>query len=128
MNNNMDNNTKESEWKKRERGALWKKEGKSQNYLTGVIKSLDDMGQEVKSKVIVFANKNKTSENAPDFRLQAAGHDIGAAWKKTSEAGRDYLSVTADDPSFPVPVYARLIEGEDGRHDLIWSRSRPQAA
>lgn len=67
MNNNMDNNTKESQWKKRERGALWKKEGKSQNYLTGVIKSLDDMGQEVKNKVIVFANKNKTSENAPDF-------------------------------------------------------------
>ena len=25
------------------------------------------MGQEVKNKVIVFANKNKTSENAPDF-------------------------------------------------------------
>ena len=66
MSNNMDNN-KESEWKQRERGALWKKEGKNQNYLTGVIKSLDDMGQEVKSKVIVFANKNKTSENAPDF-------------------------------------------------------------
>ena len=66
MSNNMDNN-KESEWKQRERGALWKKEGKNQNYLTGVIKSLDNMGQQVKSKVIVFANKNKTSENAPDF-------------------------------------------------------------
>ena len=61
------NETKESEWTKRERGALWKKQGQSQNYLTGVIKSLDDMGQEVKNKVIVFANKNKTSENAPDF-------------------------------------------------------------
>jgi len=61
------NETKESEWKNRERGALWKKQGKNQNYLTGVIKSLDDMGQEVKNKVIVFANKNKTSENAPDF-------------------------------------------------------------
>tara|TARA_R100000008_G_C3555919_1_gene153191 strand:- start:268 stop:558 length:291 start_codon:yes stop_codon:yes gene_type:complete len=60
-------NTKESEWKTRERGALWKKQGKNQNYLTGVIKSLDDMGQEVKNKVIVFANKNKTSDNAPDF-------------------------------------------------------------
>jgi uncharacterized protein (DUF736 family) len=68
------------------------------------------------------------SENAPDFRLQAAGHDIGAAWKKTSEAGREYKSVTLDDPSFPAPVYARLIEGEDGTHDLIWSRSKPQAA
>jgi len=66
MSNNMENN-KESEWKQRERGALWKKEGKNQNYLTGTIKSLDNMGQQVKSKVIVFANKNKTSENAPDF-------------------------------------------------------------
>lgn len=79
-------------------------------------------------KVKLVPNDKGDSENAPDFRLQAAGHDIGAAWKKTSEAGRDNLSVTADDPSFPVPVYARLIEGEDGRHDLIWSRSRPQVA
>ena len=50
------------------------------------------------------------------------------AWKKTSEAGREYISVTLDDPSFPATVYARLIEGEDGTHDLIWSRSKPQAA
>lgn len=50
-------------------------------------------------------------ESAPDYRLQTAGHDIGAAWKKTCET-----------------VYVRLIEGEDGTHDLIWSRSKPQAA
>ena len=42
---------------------------------------------------------------------------IGAAWKKTSEAGREYLSVSIDDPSFPATVYARLIENEDGTHD-----------
>ena len=65
-------------------------------------------------KVKLVPNDKGDSENAPDFRLQAAGHDIGAAWKKTSEAGRDYLSVTVDDPSFPAPVYARLIEGEGG--------------
>ena len=62
----------------------------------------------------------------PDFRLQAAGYDIGAGWKKTSEAGRPYVSVSLDDPSFPVTVYARLIENEDGTHDLIWSRSKPR--
>ena len=73
-------------------------------------------------------NDKRDNEKAPDFRLQAASHDIGAAWKKTSEAGRDYISVTLDDPSFPAMVYARLIEGEDGTHDLIWSRSKPQAA
>ncbi|HBH7050225.1 hypothetical protein AO917_28460 [Pseudomonas aeruginosa] len=79
-------------------------------------------------KVKLVPNDKGSSENAPDFRLQAAGHDIGAARNKTSEAGREYKSVTLDDPSFPAPVYARLIEGEDGTHDLIWSRSRPQAA
>ncbi len=31
-------------------------------------------------------------------------------------------------PWFPAAVYARLIEGEDGTHDLIWSRSKPKAA
>ncbi|HID8132403.1 TPA: DUF736 domain-containing protein, partial [Pseudomonas aeruginosa] len=67
-------------------------------------------------------------ENAPDFHLQAAGHEVGAAWKKTSEAGREYLSVSIDDPSFPATVYARLIENEDGTHDLIWSRNKPKAA
>ncbi len=73
-------------------------------------------------KVKLVPNDKGSSENAPDFRLQAAGHDIGAAWNKTSEAGREYKSVTLDDPSFPAPVYARLIEGEDGTHDLICSR------
>ncbi|MFP4595095.1 MAG: DUF736 domain-containing protein, partial [Ralstonia sp.] len=29
---------------------------------------------------------------------------------------------------FPATVYARLIEGENGTHDLIWSRSKPQQA
>jgi uncharacterized protein (DUF736 family) len=52
-------------------------------------------------KVKLVPNDKGDNENAPDFRLQAAGHDIGAAWKKTSEAGREYMSVTLDDPSFP---------------------------
>jgi uncharacterized protein (DUF736 family) len=79
-------------------------------------------------KVKLVPNDKGDNESAPGYRLQAAGHDIGAAWKKTSEAGRPYVSVTLDDPSFPATVYARLIEGEDGAHDLIWSRSKPKAA
>jgi uncharacterized protein (DUF736 family) len=79
-------------------------------------------------KVKLVPNDKGENESAPDFRLQAAGHDFGAAWKKTSEAGRDYLSVAIDDPSFPATVYARLIEGENDTHELIWSRSKPKAA
>ena len=68
---------------------------------------------------------DKTSENAPDYRVVAGnGLEIGAAWKKLSKAERSYLSVTLDDPSFPATLYARLVEGEDGAHNLIWSRSK----
>ena len=71
---------------------------------------------------------DKTSENAPDYRIQTAGgYDIGAAWKKVSQAERPYLSVPLDDPSFPATIYARLIEEEGGTHNLIWSRSKPAA-
>ncbi|MCX5565813.1 DUF736 domain-containing protein [Alcaligenes phenolicus] len=79
-------------------------------------------------KVKLVPNDKGENDKAPDYRLQAANNDIGAAWQKTSEAGREYLSVTLDDPSFPATVYARLIENEDGTHDLLWSRSKPQAA
>lgn len=74
---------------------------------------------------VKFVPNDKGSENAPDYRIQAAnGLEVGAAWKKVSQAERPYLSVTLDDPSFPATVYARLIEGEDGAHTLIWSRSK----
>lgn len=64
------------------------------------------------------------SEKGPDFRIFTGNVEFGAAWKKTSNEGRDYLSVKLDDPSFPAPIYATLIEveGEEGL-SLIWSRS-----
>ena len=79
-------------------------------------------------KVKLIPNDKGDTENAPDFRLQAAGHDIGAAWKKTSEAGRPYVSVSLDDPSFPATVYARLIDTEDATPPLIGTRRTPTAA
>ena len=48
--------------------------------------------------------------------------EIGAAWKRQSKANRDYLSVRIDDPTFPAPVNARLIDGEDGEANLYWTR------
>jgi len=44
--------------------------------------------------------------------------------EKVSQAERPYLSVTLDDPSFPATICARLIEGENGTHYLVWSRSK----
>lgn len=65
----------------------------------------------------------KSDERAPDFRIFAGSTEFGAAWKRTSRENRDYLSVKLDDPSFPVPIYASLVDAEEG-YSLIWSRSR----
>lgn len=65
----------------------------------------------------------KSSDKAPDYRVFAAAVELGAAWKKTSGEGRDYLSIKLDDPSFPAPIYATLVEAEEpGSFSLIWSR------
>lgn len=63
----------------------------------------------------------KSDEKAPDYRIFAGQTEFGAAWKKTSRENREYLSVKLDDPSFPAPIYASLVEIEGGQ-SLIWSR------
>ena len=66
---------------------------------------------------------DKASDKAPDYRIFQGSVEFGAAWRKVSGEGRDYLSVKLDDPSFPAPIYATLVEGEQaGSYTMIWSR------
>jgi len=52
--------------------------------------------------------------------------DIGAAWKKTSREGAEYLSVSIDDISFAAKAYCRLVKtGAEKGHTLFWERPRP---
>ena len=70
-----------------------------------------------------FRVAEKETDKAPDYRVHANTVEFGAAWKKTSREGRDYLSVKLDDPSFPAPIYASLVETDTaGEYALIWSR------
>ncbi len=82
----------------------------------GVIKTLS---LNIKARLVPA---EKDSEKSPDLRVLAGPIEIGAGWKKTAkETNREYPSVKLDDPSFPAPIYASLVEVEDG-HALIWSR------
>jgi uncharacterized protein (DUF736 family) len=70
-----------------------------------------------------FRPSPKDNEKAPDYRVQAGATEFGAGWLKAArETGAEYLSVKLDDPSFPAPIYATLVQGESGEHKLIWSR------
>ncbi|MGN6449158.1 MAG: DUF736 domain-containing protein [Brucella intermedia] len=70
-----------------------------------------------------FERIENPSDKGPYFRIYSGPVELGAAWQKVSNEGRDYLSVKLDDPSFPAPIYATLVEveGEEGLQ-LIWSR------
>lgn len=70
-----------------------------------------------------FRKADSENDKAPDFRIFTGQTEFGAAWKKTSRDNHEYLSVKLDDPSFPVPIYASLVDADDG-YSLIWSRSR----
>lgn len=65
----------------------------------------------------------KTNAKAPDYLVFVGDTECGTAKRKTSRANRDYLSVKLDDPSFSKPIWAAMVDAEDGFR-LIWDRGR----
>jgi uncharacterized protein (DUF736 family) len=103
---------------------------KAKDSYTGEIRTLTLL----RSKVVFRPAEAKT-EKAPSHRVVIEGPsgavELGAAWKRTSEAGRDFLSVMLDDPALGHPLNAALMPSDDGQGAvLIWSRPakrEPQA-
>ena len=86
----------------------------------GSIKTLS-----LNTKVRFVPSPTTDSEKAPDLRAYAgSGIEFGAAWtKRTKDGARTYHSVKLDDPSFPAPIYASLVEAaEPDTFSLVWSR------
>lgn len=72
-----------------------------------------------------FVAIDTESRKGPNFRIIAGNAECGAAWKQRSDKGNDYLSVILDDPSFPAPIRASLVETNiKGEYALLWSRRR----
>ncbi len=74
---------------------------------TGAVRTLT---LNVKAQIALAEKEN---DKAPDCRVFAGQIELGAAWKKTSSTGREYLSVKLDDPSLPA-------------FTLIWSRRQAE--
>jgi uncharacterized protein (DUF736 family) len=76
--------------------------------------------------VRIVPETSRANGDAPSHRVYIGRVEVGAAWSKRSNEGRDYLSLKLDDPSFNAPIYANLFDEEDDGYTLIWSRSRKQ--
>lgn len=92
---------------------------KTDNGFAGTVRTLT---LNVKAKLVPA---DGGSEQAPDYRIYAGTIEIGAGWKKTSDNGRDYVSLKLDDPSLPHPIYASLFPADEpDSFNLLWSRPK----
>lgn len=78
---------------------------------------------------VAFRPAKGKNGKGPHYRViidgAPAAVELGAAWKRTSKAGREFLSVSLDDPSLPRQLGAALMPAEDGTGAiLIWSRQQ----
>ena len=87
---------------------------------------------EVGARKVAFRPAEARSEKAPQYRVvglsKSGDVEFGAAWKKRSEEGRDYLSVKLDDPALTQALNCALVEtGDSEDFILVWSRDTRKA-
>src|SRR5262249_8902693 len=74
---------------------------------------------------------DKPAEKGPAYRVVAQTAlgtvEFGAAWKRKSEKGQDFLSVSIDDPALAGALNAALFSGETAETAvLVWNRKKPE--
>jgi uncharacterized protein (DUF736 family) len=81
---------------------------------------------------VVFRPNDKAGDKEPDYRIVQERDglvvEFGAAWKRSSERGRDFLSVLLDDPALPSSFNAALFlaDSQDSA-TLVWQRQNRKA-
>jgi uncharacterized protein (DUF736 family) len=85
---------------------------------TGEIRFFGQRGEQV----ALLPIEGQDNEKAPNFRIVAADDErieFGAAWRKKSKEGRDYISFKLN-PVIAAPVYLRLFLNETtGGYELV---------
>ena len=80
----------------------------------------------IRTEIEIIPNTRKSGDTQPDYRVSAAGVEVGAGWVRRGEmSGKDYVSLSLAAPEFgPRRLYANLGraagEAED-RFAVIWN-------
>lgn len=97
------------------------------NTYTGEIRTLH-----IQRSHVVLRPNSRSTDREPDYRVvqQAEGGavELGAAWRRRTDRGLDYLSVLLDDPTLSQPLSVALFPGDDDlTANLIWTRATRRA-
>jgi len=92
------------------------------NGFKGQLKTLS-----IRTDIEIVPNTRKSGDTQPDYRVSAAGVEVGAGWVRRGEmSGRDYVSLSLAAPEFgPRRLYANLgrAAGQDDEDAfaIIWN-------
>lgn len=81
----------------------------------------------IRTEIEIIPNTRKSGDTQPDYRVSAAGVEVGAGWVRRGEmSGRDYVSLSLAAPEFgPRRLYANLgrTAGQDDEDAfaIIWN-------
>jgi uncharacterized protein (DUF736 family) len=81
---------------------------------------------------VTLCPADKSHDREPDYRIvheqEGVVVDIGAGWKRSSERGREFISIMLDDPALPAPIYAAMFLADQGHNaTLAWQRAPKKA-
>jgi uncharacterized protein (DUF736 family) len=74
--------------------------------------------------VITLRPIDKQTATGPAYRVYIEEFESGAAWKRTSKKGKDYLSLRLTDPTFDSKVIYPVLLKSDKGYSLDWSPTR----
>lgn len=81
----------------------------------------------IRTEIEIIPNVRKSGDSQPDYRVSAAGIEVGAGWVRRGEmSGKDYVSLSFEAPEFgPRRLYANLgrAAGQDDEDTvaIIWN-------
>ena len=81
----------------------------------------------IRTDIEIIPNTRKSGDTPPDYRVSAAGVEVGAGWVRRGEmSGKDYVSLSLAAPEFgPRRLYANLGraagQDDDDAFAIIWS-------
>jgi len=92
------------------------------NGFKGQLKTLS-----IRTDIEIIPNTRKSGDTQPDYRVSAAGVEVGAGWVRRGEmSGKDYVSLSLAAPEFgPRRLYANLGraagQDDDDAYAIIWN-------
>ncbi|MEG8049020.1 DUF736 family protein [Sphingomonas aurantiaca] len=92
------------------------------NGFKGQLKTLS-----IRTEIEIIPNTRKSGDTQPDYRVSAAGVEVGAGWVRRGEmSGKDYVSLSLAAPEFgPRRLYANLGraagQDDDDAFAIIWN-------